>query len=34
MDRLMRTRLLLGDKNVEKLQKSRVLVAGCGAVGS
>lgn len=34
MDRLMRTRLLLGDKNVENLQKSRVLVAGCGAVGS
>ncbi|MBP5533918.1 MAG: tRNA threonylcarbamoyladenosine dehydratase [Alphaproteobacteria bacterium] len=33
-DRLMRTRLLLGDENVEKLQQSCVMVIGCGAVGS
>ena len=33
-DRLMRTRLLLGDEGVEKLQRSCVMVVGCGAVGS
>ncbi len=34
MDRLHRTRLLLGDNAIEKLRNSTVLVAGCGAVGS
>lgn len=33
-DRLMRTRLLLGDEGIEKLQNSTVMVIGCGAVGS
>lgn len=33
-DRLMRTRLLLGDENVARLRRSRVMVVGCGAVGS
>ncbi len=33
-DRLMRTRLLLGDANVLKLQNATVVVVGCGAVGS
>ncbi|MBO5997507.1 MAG: tRNA threonylcarbamoyladenosine dehydratase [Alphaproteobacteria bacterium] len=33
-DRLMRTRLLLGDDGLEKLQNSTVMVIGCGAVGS
>lgn len=33
-DRLMRTRLLLGDENVARLRRCRVLVVGCGAVGS
>ena len=32
--RLMRTRLLLGDEGVAKLQRARVMVVGCGAVGS
>lgn len=34
MDRLYRTRLLFGDNGAEKLQKSTVMVVGCGAVGS
>lgn len=34
MDRLHRTRLLFGDDGVQKLQKSTVMVVGCGAVGS
>ena len=33
-DRLMRTRLLIGDENVKRLQSSCVMIAGCGAVGS
>ena len=33
-DRLMRTRLLLGDEKVKKLQQACVMVIGCGAVGS
>lgn len=33
-DRLARTRLLLGEKGIEKLQKATVMVVGCGAVGS
>ena len=33
-DRLMRTRLLVGDENVKKLQQACVMVVGCGAVGS
>lgn len=33
-DRLMRTRLLLGDEGIKKLQQSCVMVIGCGAVGS
>lgn len=31
---LTRSRLLLGDQAIERLQKSCVLVAGCGGVGS
>ncbi|MBQ8255834.1 MAG: tRNA threonylcarbamoyladenosine dehydratase [Alphaproteobacteria bacterium] len=34
MDRLHRTRLLFGDDGIQKLQKSTVMVVGCGAVGS
>ena len=34
MDRLHRTRLLLGDNAIEKLQGSTVMIVGCGAVGS
>lgn len=34
MDRLHRIRLLLGNGAIEKLQKSTVMVVGCGAVGS
>nr|MBQ0090974.1 tRNA threonylcarbamoyladenosine dehydratase [Candidatus Enterousia merdequi] len=34
MDRLNRIRLLLGEEAVKKLQKSSVMVVGCGAVGS
>ena len=34
MVRLNRTRLLFGDSAVQKLQKSTVMVVGCGAVGS
>lgn len=34
MDRLHRTRLLFGAYGIEKLQKSTVMVVGCGAVGS
>ena len=34
MTRLNRTRLLFGDSAVQKLQKSTVMVVGCGAVGS
>ena len=34
MDRLHRTRLLLGDAAVEKLRSATVMVVGCGAVGS
>lgn len=34
MDRLHRTRLLFGDDAIQKLQKSTVMVVGCGAVGS
>ncbi len=33
-NRLMRTKLLLGDEGVAKLQRARVMVIGCGAVGS
>ena len=32
--RTMRTRLLLGDEGVAKLQRAKVAVVGCGAVGS
>ena len=32
--RTMRTRLLLGDEGVAKLQRAKVMVVGCGAVGS
>ena len=34
MDRFHRTRLLLGDEATNKLQKSTVMIVGCGAVGS
>ena len=34
MTRLNRTRLLFGDTATDKLQKSTVMVVGCGAVGS
>lgn len=34
MDRLHRITLLLGEKAIDKLQKSTVMVVGCGAVGS
>ena len=34
MTRLDRTRLLFGDTATDKLQKSTVMVVGCGAVGS
>ena len=34
MDRLQRITLLLGNESIEKLQKSTVMVVGCGAVGS
>lgn len=33
-DRLTRIRTLLGDEKIAKLQKSTVMVFGCGAVGS
>lgn len=33
-DRLARTRLLIGQKGVEKLKKATVMIVGCGAVGS
>ena len=34
MDRLQRITLLLGKEAIRKLQKSTVMVVGCGAVGS
>ena len=34
MDRLHRTRMLLGDSGVKKLQEATVMVVGTGAVGS
>jgi len=34
MDRLNRIKLLIGNESVKKLQKSTVMVVGCGAVGS
>lgn len=34
MDRLHRTRLLMGDAAVARLQNATVMVVGCGAVGS
>ncbi len=34
MNRLDRTRLLLGEEATEKLQKATIMVVGCGAVGS
>ncbi|MFQ6778307.1 MAG: ThiF family adenylyltransferase [Alphaproteobacteria bacterium] len=34
MDKLHRIRSLLGNRAIEKLQKSTVMVFGCGAVGS
>lgn len=34
MDRLQRITLLLGKEAISKLQKSTVMVVGCGAVGS
>ena len=34
MDRLHRISLLIGEKNVKKLEKSTVMIVGCGAVGS
>lgn len=34
MDRLHRTRLLLGDVGIDKLATATVMVVGCGAVGS
>lgn len=34
MDKFNRTRLLFGDRALDKLQKSTVMVVGCGAVGS
>ena len=34
MNRLHRITLLMGDESVQKLQKSTVMVVGCGAVGS
>lgn len=34
MDRLQRITLLLGKNAIDKLQKSTVMVVGCGAVGS
>lgn len=33
-DRLSRTRLLLGDEKLNRLQRATVMVVGCGAVGS
>lgn len=33
-DRLMRTRLLLGEEKLKRLQNACVMVLGCGAVGS
>lgn len=33
-DRLHRTRLLIGDEKLHKLQNATVMVFGCGAVGS
>ncbi len=33
-DRLMRTRLLLGDEKLKKLQDATIMIIGCGAVGS
>ncbi len=34
MDKLHRTRMLLGDAAIEKLSRATVMVVGCGAVGS
>ena len=34
MNRLHRIKLLIGNESVKKLQKSTVIVVGCGAVGS
>lgn len=34
MDRLHRTRLLIGDENMAKLRAATVMIVGCGAVGS
>ena len=34
MNRLHRIKLLIGDDGVKKLQKSTVMIVGCGAVGS
>ncbi|MBQ4070561.1 MAG: tRNA threonylcarbamoyladenosine dehydratase [Alphaproteobacteria bacterium] len=34
MDRLHRTRLLLGDGAIDKLKSSTIMIVGCGAVGS
>ena len=34
MNRLHRIKLLIGNESVKKLQKSTVMVVGCGAVGS
>lgn len=33
-DRLSRTRLLLGEEKLNRLQRATVMVVGCGAVGS
>lgn len=33
-DRLLRTRTLMGDDKIKKLQNATVMVFGCGAVGS
>lgn len=34
MDRLHRTRLMFGDRGLERLHNATVMVVGCGAVGS
>ena len=34
MEEFERTRLLIGDKKLEKLRNSKVVVVGCGGVGS
>ena len=34
MDRLHRTRMLVGDGAIEKLARAHVMIVGCGAVGS